>query len=141
MTTTFYDEVGGRPVIEKVHTLVYSKLLSHPWLQGFFDGVRRSHLEDQQTDFMSDLFGVIPKVYFGKFPMPAHQHLFITEEIFMVRHALLEQSLIEAGVSAEHRERWLKHDMGMKRTVVKQSVDECEKRYNSDTIISIPKPR
>ncbi|MBT3700504.1 MAG: group 1 truncated hemoglobin [Alphaproteobacteria bacterium] len=136
----FFEEVGGKPVIERVHTLLYNKLLSHPWLKGYFVGVRRSHLEDQQTDFMSDLFGVEPKVYFGRFPMPAHQHLFITEEVFMVRHKLLADSLIEAKISAEHQERWLKYDMGMKRTVVKTSVDECEKRYNSDTIIDIPKP-
>jgi hemoglobin len=136
----FFEEVGGRPVIERVHTLLYEKLLTHEWLKGYFVNVRRSHLEDQQTDFMSDLFGVEPKVYFGRFPMPAHQHLFISEEIFMVRHQLLADSLKEAKVSEEHQERWLKYDMGMKRTVVKETVDECEKRYNSDTIIDIPKP-
>ncbi len=136
----FFEDVGGRAVIERVHVLLYDKLLSHPWLKGYFVGVTRSHLEDQQTDFMSDLFGVKPKVYFGKLPMRAHQHLFISKEIFMVRHKLLAESLIEAKVSEEDQARWLKFDMGMINTVVKKSVDECEKRYTTDTIIDIPKP-
>ncbi len=137
---TFFEDVGGKSVIERVHVLLYNKLLSHPWLKGYFVGVKRSHLEGQQTDFMSDLFGAEPKVYFGKLPMRAHQHLFISEEIFLVRHKLLAESLIEAKVSQEHQERWLRFDMGMIKTVVKESVDECEKRYNSDSIIDIPKP-
>ena len=74
----FLDEIGGNACIERVHTLLYDKLLFHPWLKDFFVGMERSHLEEQQTDFMATLFGGSPS-YFGRPPMRAHQHLFIIE--------------------------------------------------------------
>ena len=140
MTMTFLDEVGGKECVARVHKLLYSKLLAHPWLKGFFVGLERWHLEDQQTDFMIDLFGLTPQCYQGRFPMNAHQHIFITEEVFMIRHELLGLSISEAGVSDEHKARWLEFDMGMKAAIVKESIDDCEGRYRTEKIIVVPKP-
>ena len=135
----FLDEVGGRACGARVHTILYDKLFSHPWLKTFFVGIPRSALEDQQTDFMADLFGG-PARYCGRAPMRAHQHLFITEEIFMVRHNLLAESLTEAKIPAELKERWLNYDMGMKAAIIKDSVDECEGRYRTEKVLVVPKP-
>ena len=85
------------PCLEKVHVIFYDKLLSHPWLKDFFKGVPRWHLESQQSDFMSGLFGG-PLIYGGRAPQGAHTHMFITEEIFLIRHELLAQSLTEANI-------------------------------------------
>jgi truncated hemoglobin YjbI len=109
-------------------------------LKTFFVGIPRSALEDQQTDFMADLFGG-PARYCGRAPMRAHQHLFITEEIFMVRHNLLAESLTEAKIPAELKERWLNYDMGMKAAIIKDSVDECEGRYRTEKVLVVPKPK
>ena len=136
---TFLDELGGVPTVDKVHNLLYDKLLSHPWLKGFFVNFERWHLIEQQTEFMSDLFGR-PPMYAGRAPMRAHQHIFITEEIFMLRHEMLFKSLDEANISAEHKEPWLKLDLGMKAAIVKQSVDECEPLYKTGDLIVVPKP-
>ena len=139
MTETFFDQIGGRPCIERVHTILYDKLLTHPWLKGFFVGKECWHLEVQQTEFMIGLFGGT-KVYGGRAPMRAHQHLFITEEVFMLRHDMLAKSLIEAKVPTEHHERWLQIDMSMKSAIIKKTVDECEGRYRTEEIIVVPKP-
>ena len=136
---TFFDEIGGRPCIERVHKILYDKLLSHPWLKDFFVGMERWHLEEQQTDFMTTLFGG-PHCYFGRMPMNAHQHLFITEEVFMIRHKFLAQSLKEANVPKSYHEVWLNHDNGMKAAVVKNNVGECEGRYRTEKVIVVPKP-
>lgn len=136
----YLDNIGGKACVERVHKILYDKLLSHPWLKDFFVGMERWHLEEQQTDFMIDLFGNSPQCYQGRFPMNAHQHLFITDEVFMVRHGLLADAITEAGVSDEHKERWLAHDLSMKDAVVKKTVDECEGRYRSEKIIVVPKP-
>ena len=45
MAETLFDELGGMQGIERVHRIFYDKLLMHPWLKGFFDGVPRPHLE------------------------------------------------------------------------------------------------
>ncbi|NQV54606.1 MAG: hypothetical protein HQ503_02000 [Rhodospirillales bacterium] len=140
MTSTFFDEVGGRPVVELVHTLLYDKLLSHPWLKGFFVGQERWHLEIQQTEFMADMFGRTPLIYAGRAPMRAHQHLFITEEVFMIRHNLLSDALTEAKILEDHKKIWLRYDMGMKAAIVKKTVDDCEGRYKTEQVLVVPKP-
>ncbi|MBT3533850.1 MAG: group 1 truncated hemoglobin [Rhodospirillaceae bacterium] len=140
MAETLFDELGGMQGIERVHRIFYDKLLMHPWLKGFFDGVPRPHLESQQTEFMAGLFGG-PKVYGGRPPATAHVHMFITEEVFFTRHILLEEALDEARVREDLKERWLDADMGMKRALVKDDISECEGRYKNEPIIAIEKPR
>ena len=88
---------------------------------------------------MMRLFGG-PSVYKGRMPRYAHQHMYVTEEAFMTRHAILEQSLIEAGVSEDHRARWLRYDMGLKLALVKASQDECVGRYRDEPIVVVRKP-
>ncbi|MBT4711345.1 MAG: hypothetical protein HOB82_07445 [Alphaproteobacteria bacterium] len=134
------DEIGGKPCVERVHKILYDKLLSHPWLKGFFVGKERWHLEVQQTDFMMDLFGNTPHCYQGRLPMYGHQHMFITEEVFMIRHNLLAESISAANVSDEHKVRWLEYDMGMKAALVKETVEDCEGRYKNEEILIVPKP-
>lgn len=134
----FYD-LGGMPCLEKVHVIFYDKLLSHPWLKDFFKGVPRWHLESQQSDFMSGLFGG-PLIYGGRAPQSAHTHMFITEEIFLIRHELLAQSLTEAKIRPDLKERWLRYDMGMKKAAVKKSISECEGRYKTEPLIVVENP-
>jgi len=139
VTTVFLDEVGGRACLERVHKILYEKLLSHPWLKGFFVGQERWHLEIQQTDFMADLFGG-PPCYAGRMPMYGHQHIFITDEVFMIRHKLLAEALSEANVTDDHKARWLKFDIGMKAAIIKESIDDCEGRYRNEKVLVVPKP-
>lgn len=140
MSLAFFDELGGMPCLEEVHRIFYGKLLRHPWLKEFFEGVPRSHLESQQSEFMCGVFGG-PKIYGGRPPKTAHTHLYITEEVFLTRHDLLRESLIEAGISPDLRERWLVYDMRMLKVLVKKSLSECEGRYKNEPVISVPKPR
>ena len=65
---------------------------------------------------------------------------FITEELFELRTRLLEESLVEVGVPAWLRARWLKIDGAFKGRLVKQSVSECQGRYKTEPIMVIPKP-
>ena len=139
MEKAFLDVIGGKARVERVHTKLYDKLLSHPWLKEFFVGLERWHLEVQQTDFMCDLFGGPPR-YCGRAPMRGHQHLYITEEVFMIRHNLLAETLSEVGLPADHKERWLQFDLGMKAAIVKKTVEDCEGRYRLEEIIVVPKP-
>ena len=97
------------------------------------------YLEIQQTDFMSGLLGG-PRIFGGRTPRDAHCHLFVTKEIFQIRHQLLGESLAEAGVPVALRERWLKLDAGFEAALVKQSPDECKGRYRTEPVIVVPKP-
>ena len=140
MAETLFDELGGMPTIEKVHVIFYDKLLSHPWLKDFFKGVPRDHLERQQTHYMAGLFGG-PRIYGGRPLNTGHMHMFITEEVFLLRHELLSRSLDDAGIAPDLKRRWLSYDMGTKHDLVKKSVSECAGRYKTEKVIVVEKPK
>lgn len=134
-----YDQLGGFSVLQRVHKIFYDKVYRDPWLKLFFADVAQALIEAQQTDFMAQAMGG-PARYCGKLPIPAHRHMFITEELFELRTRLLDESLVEAGVAAWLRARWLKIDGAFKGRLVKQSASECQGRYKTEPIMVIPKP-
>lgn len=137
---TLFELLGGRPCLERVHKILYDKLFNHPWLGKFFEGVNQKVQESQQTDFMTQPMGGEP-VYSGRFPIPTHSHMFITEEIFNIRSQLLSESLKEAGVPDELAERWLTIDNAFKNGIVKKSIEDCKPRFNNDEFIIVPNPQ
>lgn len=136
---SLYDSIGGKPTIEKVHKVFYDKIYKHPWIGQFFKNVPQKVIEQQQTDFMSDLMGG-PSNYCGKLPVPAHKHMYIDEELFQVRSDILKESLVECGISKECIEAWLKLDGAFKKGILKKSISECEKRFPTDEILFFKNP-
>ncbi len=137
---TFFEEIGGIDVIKKVHKIFYDKIYAHPWIGQFFAGIDQAVIESQQTDFMGQNFG--GEVYYlGKLPNAAHKHMLITEELFTLRTKLLRESLEEAQLKPEHIEKWLKIDSAFKNGIVKKSITECEKRYNTDELQVFENPK
>jgi hemoglobin len=136
---SLYAAVGGHPTLERVHKVFYDKLYEHDWLKGFFVGVPRAVIEGQQTDFIAQCMGG-PERYLGRLPAHAHQHMFITDELFELRHAMLDASIRECGVPDPLRLRWLKIDHAFKRRLVKSSPDECQGRYRTEAVVIVPKP-
>lgn len=130
---TFFDEVGGLIVIQKVHKIFYDKIYVHPWIGKFFQSIDQKIIEGQQTDFMAQSFGG-PAYYLGKLPVAAHKHMFIDETLFELRRQLLEESLKEVNMKSEHIEKWLKVDGAFKNGLVKKSISDCEKRFFTDEL-------
>lgn len=135
----FFDDIGGLPTLRRVHRQLYDKLFVHPWLGQFFVQSKRELVENQQTDFWAGLMGG-PKLYGGRSPRSAHSHLFLPAEVFRVRHQILEETLIEAGIPEGHREKWLAMDSSFERAIVKTSPDECRGRYPWEDVIVAEKP-
>ena len=135
----FFEEVGGYPCLRRVHNILYTKLFTHPWLKGFFAHTKREVVESQQTDFWASLMGG-PRKYGGRSPKDAHIHMFLPAEVFTIRHQLLADTLIEAGVAPHLREKWLIMDAGFERAIVNQSPAECRGRYRNEQVIIVPKP-
>jgi truncated hemoglobin YjbI len=135
----FLDELGGRSVLEKVHKIFYDKLYIHPWMGKFFVDIKQDVIEKQQTDFMVQNFGG-PSDYVGKLVVPAHKHMYITDELFNLRQKVLEESLVEAGVSADLRVKWLKIDAAFRAGIVKNKIEDCQKRFFTDEILVVDNP-
>ncbi len=67
--------------------------------------------------------------------------MFITRELFDLRHELLEQSLKEARVVDEYACRWLAMDAAFYRVIVKKSVaDFYSNSFRYEKRLIFPKP-
>lgn len=66
--------------------------------------------------------------------------MFLPAEVFAIRHALLGECLVQAGVAPDLREKWLALDAKFKRAIVNKSPDECHGRYRSEAVIIVPRP-
>ncbi len=139
LSGNFFDEIGGYPCLRRVHNILYTKLFRHPWLKGFFVRSKREIVESQQNDFWAGLMGG-PSIYGGRSPRDAHVHMFLPADVFAIRHKLLGDALVEAGVPAHLREKWLAMDANFERAIVNKSADECQGRYRMESVIIVPRP-
>lgn len=137
---SLFEELGGRKTLEKVHKIFYDKIYADIWIGQFFKHIKQDLIEVQQTDFMAQAMGG-PKEYCGALPIPAHKHMNIGEELFKLRHAMLKDSLHEAGVAINLAEKWLKIDGSFKPGIVKKSISDCERRFTTDDILDFPNPQ
>lgn len=94
---SLYARIGGRPTLERVHRALYNKIFTHSNFRAFFAKTDQTHQENQQTDFMAMALGG-PRQYGGRLPDGAHRHLYITEELFELRHKILAET--------EHAKNW-----------------------------------
>ncbi len=129
-----FERLGGRSSIERVHKIFYDKIYVHPWMKLYFEGINQAHIESQQTDFMTMLFGG-PKDYSGRMPIDAHEHIFITEELFEVRQGLLIEALKEAGIPQKEQEDWLAIDGAFKKVLLKEKPEDCKPKYFDQGIL------
>jgi len=140
MKQTLFDAVGGLPTLQRVHKIFYDKVYAHPWLGQFFVGHSQEVIENRQTSFMAEKMGG-PVEYMGKNLDVAHEAMYITEELFLLRRALLEESLKEFGLDEALRERWLKIDSAFRKMIVKESLESFMKtKWPYKKHIVIPKP-
>ena len=135
---TLYNRLGGKATFIKVHKIFYDKAYADPWLRKFFTDKPQEVLENQQTDFMVQLMGG-PKIYGGKSPKSAHQHMVITEELFEWRSQMLSASIKEAGIRDDLREEWLDADRTSKRALQKKSSVDCSQAYPNQPILDFPR--
>ena len=132
---TLFNRLGGKDTFIKVHKIFYDKAYADPWLSKYFTDKPQEVLENQQTDFMVQLMGG-PKIYGGKSPKSAHQHMMITSELFELRSQLLSESIKEAGIRDDLRQEWLDTDRTFKRALEKNSVSECTQAYPNQPILN-----
>ena len=139
MNRELFDQLGGFPTLKKVHKTFYDKLYAHPWLKGFFKDLEQELIESQQTYFMASIMGG-PQQYMGKYPVKAHMHLYITDEMFKIRQNILRESIQEHHISDDLAEQWINKDYAFYNVVVKDSLEDCEQRFPSEPIVVVPRP-
>lgn len=140
MKQSLFDAVGGLPTLQRAHKIFYDKVYAHFWLKHFFAGHNQEAIENRQTSFMAEKMGG-PVEYWGKEMKHAHEAMYITRELFEVRHALLEESLRETGVPEDIRERWLRIDSAFMKLIVKDSIESFYRvTWPYKKRVIVPKP-
>jgi hemoglobin len=109
------------------------------WFKEIFKVIDQKVITSQQTDFMVQAFGGAKK-YGGRSVLDAHPHIFINEEIWQKREELLKEAFRKMNTPMDIQEKWLKIDDAFKRSIMKNSIDDCKKRYATDEIIYVPNP-
>ncbi|HND84295.1 MAG TPA: group 1 truncated hemoglobin [Pseudobdellovibrionaceae bacterium] len=132
-----YDQLKAD--ILKVNKVFYDKVFKDPWLMLVFKDVKQDIIERQQTDFMIGAFGG-PKVYSGRNPKDAHMHIFVNEEMWQLREKYLREAFEETRFPKDLADKWLRIDEAFKKTIMKSSLSECEKRFATDEIVFYPHP-
>ncbi len=135
-----FEEMGGVEAIKVATTAFYDYMYDDPWLSPFFDGIPREHIESQQVFFMQAALGGENK-YGGKTPPSAHQHMYITQDIYDAREAHLKQAFKDCQTKPEMVERWLAIDDTFSSRIIKNSKDDCIMRYPAEGILDFPKPK
>jgi len=139
MKENLFDALGGLATLEVVHKIFYDKVFEHHWLKQYFINQNQALLERQQTEFMAEKMGG-SKNYSGKPVLHAHIHLYITEELFDIRHALLKQSILEKDITESLMLRWLKIDYAFKKLVIDTSLEDFHQRYTFKSRIIVDNP-
>ena len=130
------DRIGGREKVAAIVEKFYHQVFLHPILSQFFRDVTREHQQIQLTDFMVGLLGG-ERIFGGRLPQTAHEHILITEDHFLMRSQILRRTLEQAGLDAEMIEVWMGIDDSFKKVIVKKSPEDCKKRYKSDELIIV----
>lgn len=126
--------------IRLISTRFYDLAYEHEWLKQVFAQVDKELINNQQIAFMIQAFGG-PKTYSGRNPGDAHPHIFISEDMWQVREALLTEAHRQVGAPEEILQKWLKIDLAFKHLIVVDRPDQCEKRWFTDELIIVPDPR
>lgn len=134
-----FKALGGRRKLEEFSKAFYDKVYAHPWIGRFFERIDQEVIEKQQVDFLQSSLGG-EKVYCGKFPIPAHKHMFITAELFEVRSALVKEPLLEVNANQNLVDAILKIDQAFKAGLVKVEISDCEKRFTTDELLIFLNP-
>lgn len=121
-------------ITEEFYELVYAD----EWFKHVFT-IDQKVITSQQIDFMVGALGG-EKRYGGKSPGDAHPHIYIDEEMWERREALLQQAMKKVGSPEEINARWLKIDNAFKRLIITKDISEVRKRFFSDDLIIVPNP-
>jgi hemoglobin len=126
--------------ISRVSHEFYELVYKDQWFKDIFKVIKQEVITSQQIDFMVGAFGGA-KRYAGRTPGDAHPHIFIDEETWQYREALLVQAFENVQCPESIRSKWLKIDNAFKKQIVMTDPAQCQKRYFTDEIIIVPNPR
>lgn len=132
-------DIGGEEVVREIHQKFYNVIFEDDWLGGFFYGKNKPTLVRKQTEFILNCIGDYTS-YQGETPAMIHMHMFISEEMFLLRQQMLRDAILSSGLSENIAERWLYIDGMFRNGIVKKDVSQCVMKCKGQMPIAPKKP-
>lgn len=117
-----FDEIGEEKIKQVVRSF-YDRAIHDPMIGYFFTNKDHEHLIEQQTAFTIGLLGG-PRRYKGRPILSVHQPLGIRAGHFGRRQIILEEILVESGISEPLRKQWLALENQLKSMIL--GVSACD---------------
>lgn len=137
---TLLYEIGGPDIVKQVLSRFYDTIFADEWLGQFFYGKSKSGLVNKQGKFIVAAFGG-PNTYMGEPPALSHMHMYVTEEMSLLREKMLRKAILDQGLSDDIADRWLRVERSFWPSIHKQSVDECVTKCFGQAPVVIKKPQ
>ena len=100
MSASLFEKYGGFATVSKIVREFYRQVLQSPNLKPYFQGVDMERLMDHQTKLIAHVMGG-PAEYDGRELGVAHARLKVTGAAFAEVAEILQETLEDAGMSAE----------------------------------------
>ena len=105
---TDFELLGGEEGVRRIINRFTDQVFQDAMIGFFFHGKDHDRITEMEYRHAAQYLGG-PVVYDGKSIAKAHQSLGIMGGQFLRRRKILENTLVEEGVSEELRARWLAH--------------------------------
>jgi hemoglobin len=127
-------------IVAKINEIFYEKVYEDEWLVQIFGAVDIELISSQQTDFIVGALGG-PKKYCGRSPKDAHPHIFIQEDMWLLRENYLMEAFKEVNAPDWMIAKWIGIDNAFKKAILKKNPSDCVGRYKTEELIIIPNPQ
>ena len=122
---TLYDDLGGRPVLEKIIDAFVTKMVSDIMIGFFFRNVDVKRLKQREFEFTARFLGAdIP--YTGRPMRTAHAPHPIMGGQFDRRRQILKECLEAHHVPEALQTEWLAHIDKLRPQITKDAAGVCE---------------
>ena len=117
MAATFFEELGGEPVLRSIIRTFVDRMFSDPMIGFLFRNASRERVADKEYELAAQHLGA-DVVYTGRPIGEAHAPHSILEGQFARRLEILRRTLQEAGAPADVVQHWLTYTESLRPLVL-----------------------
>jgi len=125
MVKSLYEQLGGEIKLRGIIDTFVDRVFDDVMIGFFFRAVDRGRLKEFEFQFAARFLGA-DLVYEGRPLREAHRKHPVMGGQFARRKKILEEVLIEEGVSTEVREAWLEHTERLREQITGDKGSDCD---------------
>jgi truncated hemoglobin YjbI len=129
---TYFDEIGGEPVLTAVITEFVDRVFSDTMIGFLFARANKQRIMRFEYEHAAVFLGAPGALYTGRELAEAHKRHPILGGHFGRRRQILKLTLEQHGIPAHIREAWLAHQDALREQVTGDLVTQCNDAAAAD---------